>query len=326
MCKVFAISCSKKEDLTEITNYLLIYFSHSNKDGSGIAYIENNKIILDKSKENGFNFVMGRYGKKIKTKCLIGHLRSATSGSVSDNNAHPFLNESKTLALAHNGILYDYENFKKELEKTHIFTSETDSEILLHSFEEYGFDFIKKLKQNKVKGYANFVILDKNGFLYCYGDFYIVEMKNAIIVLQEKLFKKSKKLKDKCLYIIKNGRIKKIINIGKLENYVSTWYYYDNYYYYYYNDKGDKEVWIKSDKSEDYERLISEKLNVEYCSLFVRFNKNRVKIEYRDNKNFENLKKFFSCFPKNEKVGIMKLKTFMKKLELLKGVENPNPT
>ncbi|MBI2616837.1 asparagine synthase (glutamine-hydrolyzing) [Candidatus Gottesmanbacteria bacterium] len=58
----------------------------------------------------------------------------------------PMQNEDKHLTLVFNGEIYNYIELKKRLRKRHKFISHTDSEVLLHLYEEYGVDCLQFLR------------------------------------------------------------------------------------------------------------------------------------------------------------------------------------
>jgi glucosamine--fructose-6-phosphate aminotransferase (isomerizing) len=73
-----------------------------------------------------------------KGTLAFGHTRWATHGGVTDINAHPHLDCTKTIAVIHNGIVENYEELKAMLvKKGHVFVSETDTEVIAHLVEEY---------------------------------------------------------------------------------------------------------------------------------------------------------------------------------------------
>ena len=59
----------------------------------------------------------------------------------------PIYNEDGTVAVVYNGELFDYRERKAELEaKGHVFRTHTDTEIIVHLYEEYGEDVFAQLK------------------------------------------------------------------------------------------------------------------------------------------------------------------------------------
>ncbi len=74
-----------------------------------------------------------------------------------ENGSQPIENEDGTLVLVFNGEIYNFQQLREELiGKGHTFKTRTDSEVLLHGYEEYGKDLL-----NKLRGMYAFVIYDK---------------------------------------------------------------------------------------------------------------------------------------------------------------------
>ena len=96
----------------------------------------------------------------------IGHTRWATHGGVTENNAHPHLSSDGRFALAHNGIVENYLELKQHLtNKGTSFKTETDTEVILHLFENNlikNKSILAALEQtvNELEGRNTCIILD----------------------------------------------------------------------------------------------------------------------------------------------------------------------
>jgi asparagine synthase (glutamine-hydrolysing) len=86
----------------------------------------------------------------------LGHRRL----SIIDLNTgkQPIYNEDKNIVIVFNGEIYNYKELRKILiKKGHKFATETDTEVLVHGYETWGYDLTKKLR-----GMYAFAIWDKN--------------------------------------------------------------------------------------------------------------------------------------------------------------------
>ncbi|HZJ78728.1 MAG TPA: asparagine synthase (glutamine-hydrolyzing), partial [Clostridia bacterium] len=74
-----------------------------------------------------------------------------------DGGSQPITNEDETKVLVSNGEIYNFMSLRDDLtKKGHVFKTKTDSEVILHGYEEYGKELL-----NKLRGMFSFVIWDR---------------------------------------------------------------------------------------------------------------------------------------------------------------------
>ncbi len=74
----------------------------------------------------------------IPSRTGLGHTRWATHGAPTKDNAHPHIDCSGDIVVVHNGIIENYGTLKEELlAEGHVFSSQTDTEVLAHLIEKY---------------------------------------------------------------------------------------------------------------------------------------------------------------------------------------------
>lgn len=166
-------------------------------DSAGIALNDNGKIDVFKASgklSNLYNVVSGKT-ENLPVTGGIGHIRWATHGKPTIENAHPHLSNDKKLVLVHNGIIENYKSLRAELEaEGYQFSSQTDTEVAVHLFareyKKYG-----SLEQAVIAG----VHCLKGAFAFC------------IMHSDEP---------DKIIAVRNNAPL--IVGLGKNENYIAS--------------------------------------------------------------------------------------------------------
>lgn len=154
----------------------------------------------------------------------------------------PLYNEDKNIVVMFNGEIYNFQELREELKKhNHIFTTNSDTEVIVHGYEEYGPNVF-----NKLRGMFGIIIYDKKNktlvgardyfgikpvYYYNHDGLFMVsseiksflshpdfqkELNNKVLGLylsygtnhlEETFFKYTKKLKPGHYFIYKNGNI-----------------------------------------------------------------------------------------------------------------------
>lgn len=132
-----------------------------------------------------------------------------------NNGSQPIYNEDNTKVIVFNGEIYNYEELKTELLKCgHVFKTETDTEVLLHGYEEYREELLPKLR-----GMFAFVIYDTNSKeLFAARDFYGIKPFYYYRNDDELLF--SSEIKS----FLAHPNFKKELNLEMLESYLTFQY------------------------------------------------------------------------------------------------------
>ena len=108
-------SPAEREDITRMCSAI----SHRGPDGAGYALLDHGTLAF-------------------------GHVRL----SIIDlqEGDQPLYNEDGTICITFNGEIYDYKQLREELiDQGHRFRTHSDTEVIVHLYEQHGMDFIHRL-------------------------------------------------------------------------------------------------------------------------------------------------------------------------------------
>ena len=102
---------------------------------AGVATLEHG-VLTRRRAEGKLSNLEQRLAREPSSGTIgIGHTRWATHGRPTENNAHPHATEK--LAVVHNGIIENFSELRRELEKQGVkFSTETDTEVIAHLVSE----------------------------------------------------------------------------------------------------------------------------------------------------------------------------------------------
>lgn len=101
-------------------------------------------------------YLSGGMSQNSPVRVALGHRRLKII-DLSSNGHQPMCNEDGSVWIAYNGEIYNFKELRIELEeKKHIFKSNTDTEVIIHLYEELGVECVKHLR-----GMFAFAIWDK---------------------------------------------------------------------------------------------------------------------------------------------------------------------
>ncbi len=167
-------------------------------DSAGVALNGNGNLNVYRAKgklDNLHKVLEAENANNTQASLGIGHIRWATHGAATTENAHPHKSNDGKLVLVHNGIIENYKELRDELQAEGFkFYSQTDTETAVHLVDrEY-----KKCGSLET-AVINAVALLKGAFAFC-------------IMHQDE--------QDKIVAVRKNAPL--IIGLGKNENYIAS--------------------------------------------------------------------------------------------------------
>jgi len=137
-------------------------------DSAGVCLL-NGDIRIFKCKGKVSDLEAFAEGENVSGTTGMAHTRWATHGEPSTINAHPHFSQNRTIAIIHNGIIENYAVLRSELKnRGYVFTSETDTEVLVHLIEDIminekvAIEDAVRIALNQVIGAYAIVILAKD--------------------------------------------------------------------------------------------------------------------------------------------------------------------
>ena len=146
-------------------------------DSAGVATLEGDHLERRRAEGKLRNLEARLQASPLSGHTGIGHTRWATHGKPTENNAHP--HATARVAVVHNGIIENFRELREELQKKGtVFTTETDTEIVLHLVDGYlgkGFKPADAVKQALPQLRGAFAL----GFIFAGDDDLLIGARNG---------------------------------------------------------------------------------------------------------------------------------------------------
>lgn len=121
-----------------------------------VGAVENREQVLESMMNRIVHRGPDSAGSFVDEEAALGFRRLSII-DITETGDQPLYNEDKTKVLTFNGEIYNYQELREELiEAGHVFVTHTDSETILHGYEEWGTELVHRLR-----GMYAFVIWDR---------------------------------------------------------------------------------------------------------------------------------------------------------------------
>lgn len=151
------------ENAASLSYFALVSLQHRGQESAGIAVSDGTTINLHKDMGLVGDIFDREIFQKLQGSVSVAHVRYATAGGRTIENAQPFLNTFKlgSIALAHNGQLVNYEPLREMLEDSgSTFSSSSDTEVILKLIA-------RSYKKGLVQAVVNTIQLIKGSYALC---------------------------------------------------------------------------------------------------------------------------------------------------------------
>jgi glucosamine--fructose-6-phosphate aminotransferase (isomerizing) len=106
-------------------------------DSAGLAVV-NGDLHICRAEGKLVNLENKLKAEPLTGQLAVGHTRWATHGAPVERNAHPHVDEKRTVAVVQNGIVENFMALRSQLQaEGHIFVSDTDTEVITHLVDKY---------------------------------------------------------------------------------------------------------------------------------------------------------------------------------------------
>jgi asparagine synthase (glutamine-hydrolysing) len=177
MCGIAGIisktnSTSLKDDVFDMSQAI----KHRGPDGEGFAFFSNSKSTAAYSNETPqvnresqsylFNPRIALQNIETDFNVVLAHRRLSII-DLSESGHQPMCDTTADYWITFNGEIYNYIELREELKiKGHVFVTQTDTEVVLEAYKEWGFDCLRKFN-----GMFAFALYDiKNNQVFCARD------------------------------------------------------------------------------------------------------------------------------------------------------------